>query len=129
MPRVLLDTHSFLWFVTEDPKLSAAAERIIAEGGNEPILSAACVWEIAIKVSIGRLPIPAPLDSFIPEQLRINRISLLPIELRHLFEIPRMPLHHRDPYDRLLIAQAIVEGLPVLTADPAFDKYPIQRLW
>jgi PIN domain nuclease of toxin-antitoxin system len=102
---------------------------VIAEGGNEPILSVACVWEIAIKVSIGRLPIPAPLDSFIPEQLRINRISLLPIELKHLFEVTRIPLHHRDPFDRMIIAQAIVEGLPVLSADPAFDKYPIQRLW
>jgi PIN domain nuclease of toxin-antitoxin system len=129
MQRVLLDTHSFLWFVTEDPKLSAVAQRVIAEGGNEPILSVACVWEIAIKVSIGRLPIPAPLDSFIPEQLRINRISLLPIELKHLFEVTRIPLHHRDPFDRMIIAQAIVEGLPVLSADPAFDKYPIQRLW
>jgi PIN domain nuclease of toxin-antitoxin system len=124
-----LDTHSFLWFVTEDPKLSAVAQRVIAEGGNEPILSAACVWEIGIKVSIGRLPIPAPLDSFIPEQLRINRISLLPIELRHIFEMTRLPLHHRDPFDRLLIAQAIVEGLPVVSADPAFDNYPIQRIW
>lgn len=129
MPRVLLDTHSFLWFVTEDRKLSAVAQRVIAEGGNEPILSAACVWEIGIKVSIGRLPIPEPLDSFIPEQLRINRISLLPIELRHIFEMTRLPLHHRDPFDRLLIAQALVEGLPVVSADPAFDNYPIQRLW
>jgi PIN domain nuclease of toxin-antitoxin system len=129
MARMLLDTHSFLWFVTEDAKLSAVAERLIADAANEPILSAACVWEIAIKVSIGRLPIPAPIESFIPEQLRINRISLLPIELKHLFEITRMPLHHRDPFDRMLIAQAIVEGLPVVGADPAFDKYPIQRLW
>jgi len=129
MARMLLDTHSFLWFVTEDAKLSAVAERLIADATNEPILSAACVWEIAIKVSIGRLPIPAPIESFIPEQLRINRISLLPIELKHLFEITRMPLHHRDPFDRMLIAQAIVEGLPVVGADPAFDKYPIQRLW
>lgn len=91
MPRMLLDTHSFLWFVTEDAKLSAVAERLIADAANEPILSAACVWEIAIKVSIGRLPIPAPIESFIPEQLRINRISLLPIELKHLFEITRLP--------------------------------------
>jgi len=83
MLRVLLDTHSFLWSVTADPKLSAPAQRIIAAGSNEPFLSVACVWEIAIKVNIGRLPIPEPLDTFIPEQLRINRIGLLPIELRH----------------------------------------------
>ena len=95
MLRVLLDTHSFLWFVTEDPKLSISARRIIAAGSNEPLLSVACVWEIAIKVSIGRLPIPAPLDTFILEQLRINRIGLLPI----------------------------------VSADPAFDSYSVQRLW
>jgi len=129
MPRLLLDTHAFLWFVTEDPKLSGPAQRTIAAGGNEPLLSAACVWEIVIKVSVGRLPIPAPLDSFIPEQLSINRIALLPIELRNLFEIARLPLHHRDPFDRLLIAQALVESIPIISADPAFDQYPIERIW
>ena len=129
MPRLLLDTHAFLWFVTEDPKLSAPAQRIIAAGSNEPLLSAACVWEIVIKVSIGRLPIPGPLDSFIPEHLSTNRIALLPIELRHLFELARLPLHHRDPFDRLLIAQAVVEGIPIVSADPAFDQYPIERIW
>jgi PIN domain nuclease of toxin-antitoxin system len=85
MPRLLVDTHAFLWFVSEDPKLSGPAQRTIAAGGNGPLLSAAGVWEIVIKVSVGRLPIPAPLDSFISEQLSINRIALLPIELRHLF--------------------------------------------
>ena len=129
MPRLLLDTHAFLWFVTEDPKLSATAQHMIAAGSNEPLLSAACVWEIVIKVSIGRLPIPGPLDSFIPEQLSTNRIVLLPIELKHLLEIARLPLHHRDPFDRLLIAQAVVEGIPIVSADPAFDQYPIERIW
>lgn len=127
--RVLLDTHSFLWFVTEDPKLSGRAQRIIAAGSNEPLLSVACVWEIAIKVNTGRLPIPEPLDRFIPEQLRINRVELLPIELRHTFAVARLPLHHRDPFDRLLIAQSLVEGIPILSADPAFDSYSVQRLW
>jgi PIN domain nuclease of toxin-antitoxin system len=129
MARVLLDTHSFLWFVTADPKLSAPAQRIFASGSNELLLSVACLWEIAIKVSIGRLPIPEPLDTFIPEQLRINRIGLLPIELRHTFEVTRLPLHHRDPFDRMLIAQALAEGLPIVSADPAFDNYSVQRLW
>ena len=129
MVRVLLDTHSFLWFITADSKLSAPAQRIIATGSNEPFLSVACVWEIAVKVSIGRLPLPEPLDTFIPEQLRINRIGLLPIELRHTFAVARLPLHHRDPFDRLLIAQALAEGLPIVSADPAFDSYPVQRLW
>lgn len=129
MSRLLLDTHTFLWFVTEDPKLSAVARRTIAASSNEPFLSSASVWEIAIKVSIGRLPIPAPLDSFIPEQLKINRIELLPIDLHHLFKIAQLPFYHRDPFDRLLIAQAMVENIPILTADPAFDKYEVERIW
>jgi PIN domain nuclease of toxin-antitoxin system len=129
MQRVLLDTHSFLWFITVDPKLSAPARRVISAGANELLLSIASAWEIAIKVSLGRLPISEPLETFIPEQLRLNRIQLLPIELRHTFEAARLPLFHRDPFDRLLIAQAIAESLPVVSADPAFDSYPIRRLW
>lgn len=129
MLRILLDTHSFLWFITGDPKLSASAQRIIATGSNKLFLSIASVWEIAIKVSIGRLPIPEQLDTFIPAQLRINRIELLPIELRHTFEVARLPLHHRDPFDRLLIVQAITDGFPIVSADSAFDSYPVQRLW
>ncbi|HEX2092605.1 MAG TPA: type II toxin-antitoxin system VapC family toxin [Longimicrobiaceae bacterium] len=127
--RLLLDTHAFLWFITADPKLSSTAEREIRRSGNTPLLSVASVWEIAIKVNLGRLPIPRPLDTFIPEQLRINRIHLLPVELHHTFEIARLPLHHRDPFDRLLLAQVISEGIPMVSADSAFDAYSIQRVW
>lgn len=129
MPRILLDTHSFLWFITADPKLSPTAQRAIALGNNEPLLSMASVWEIAIKVSLGRLPLPEPIETLIPEQLRTNRIALLPIELSHTSQVARLPLHHRDPFDRLLIAQALTEGLPIVSIDPAFDHYPIERLW
>ncbi|MBV9775054.1 MAG: type II toxin-antitoxin system VapC family toxin [Gemmatimonadetes bacterium] len=127
--RLLLDTHSFLWFITADPKLSPSADRELRSGGNQLLLSLASVWEIAIKVGIGRLPIPTPLEQFIPEQLTRNRIDLLPIALPHALETARLPLHHRDPFDRLIIAQALLEGLPVVSADGAFDSYPIQRLW
>jgi PIN domain nuclease of toxin-antitoxin system len=127
--RLLLDTHAFLWFITADSRLSAGAEQAIRRSGDTPLLSIASVWEIAIKVQLQRLPIPRPLDVFIPEQLRINRIELLPIELHHTFEIARLPLHHRDPFDRILIAQAIRESIPVVSADGAFDAYPVQRLW
>jgi PIN domain nuclease of toxin-antitoxin system len=119
--RLLLDTHAFLWFITADPRLSATAEQAIRRSGDTPLLSIASVWEIAIKVQLQRLPIPQPLDVFIPEQLRVNRIGLLPIELNHTFEIARLPLHHRDPFDRILIAQAIREGIPVVSVDGAFD--------
>lgn len=127
--RLLLDTHSFLWFITADPRLSPPAQQLLARGSNQLLLSLASVWEVAIKVSIGRLPLPAPLDPFVPEQLELNRIELLPITLEHTFEVARLPLHHRDPFDRLIIAQAIREGVPVVSADAAFDGYPVQRLW
>jgi PIN domain nuclease of toxin-antitoxin system len=129
MVRALLDTHSFLWFVTADKKLSSTAEGLISLGENELLLSVASVWEIAIKVKAGRLPIPEPLHTFIPEQLGRNRIGLLPIELAHVLEVARLPLHHRDPFDRLLICQSIVESLPILSADSAFDDYPVHRIW
>ena len=127
--RLLLDTHAFLWFITADPRLSPTAEDAIRHRGNTPLLSIASVWEIAIKVQLGKLPIPTQLEVFIPEQLQANRIELLPIELRHTFEIARLPLHHRDPFDRMLIAQAVSEGIPLLSADAAFGAYPVSRLW
>ena len=127
--RLLLDTHAFLWFITGDPKLSTAAERAIRDGGNELWLSLASVWGIAIKVRLDRLPIPEPLDTFIPTQLRTNRIQLLPIEVQHTFEVARLPLHHRDPFDRLLICQARAEGMPIVTVDSAFAAYDIDRVW
>lgn len=127
--RALLDTHSFLWFVSADPKLSSKAEGLISEGANELLLSVASVWEVAIKVSLGRLPLAAPVHEFIPEQLRRNWIDLLPIEASHTFEVARLPFHHRDPFDRLLIAQALVENLPIVSADSAFDDYKVERIW
>ena len=127
--RLLLDTHTFLWFVTASPKLSAEAEDVIRASGNHLLLSVASVWETAIKQNLGRLPIPEPLDSFIPEHLRTNRIALLPIQLRHTFAVARLPLHHRDPFDRLLVAQAISESIPVVSADGVFDAYSVRRLW
>lgn len=127
--RLLLDTHAFLWFITADPQLSSAAETAIREPGSSVFLSIASVWEIAIKVNLGKLPIPLPLDMFIPEQLRLNRVTLLPIEMQHAFEVSRMALHHRDPFDRIIIAQAQVEGLELVSADAMFDPYPIRRLW
>jgi PIN domain nuclease of toxin-antitoxin system len=94
--RLLLDTHAFLWFITADPKLGASAEQVIRDPANTPLLSIASVWEIAIKVNQGRLPIPQPLEHFIPQQLQTNRIEVLPIDLQHTFAIAHMPVHHRD---------------------------------
>ena len=127
--RLLLDTHTFLWFITADTQLSSTAEKAVRKLGNEAFLSVASVWEIAIKVNLGRLPIPQPLETFIPEQLRLNHITLLPVELSHTFEVAGMPLHHRDPFDRIIIAQAQVEDLDLVSADVAFDQYAVRRLW
>lgn len=127
--RLLLDTHAFLWFVTSDERLSPVAEQAMRGSGNELLLSVASVWESAVKYNLGRLPIPEPLDTFVPTHLRANRIALLPIELHHTYEVARLPHHHRDPFDRLLIAQSLTERIPVVSADGAFDAYPVRRVW
>ena len=128
-PAVLADTHSFLWFITEDSRLSATAREAMSPGARQVWLSVASLWEIAIKVSIRRLPLPDPFDAFIRHQLEENAINLLPIAPAHTFEVSRLPFHHRDPFDRMIIAQAVREDLPIVGADAAFDAYPVERIW
>lgn len=127
--RILLDTHSFLWFVSDDAHLSTTARSLMEDGGNELLLSMASVWEIAIKVSLGKLSLDQPLDSFLPTQLEHNDIDILPIELSHSLKVAALPFSHRDPFDRMLIAQSLVEELPILGADQLFDLYGVRRLW
>jgi PIN domain nuclease of toxin-antitoxin system len=126
--KVLLDTHAFLWFVNDDPQLSLAAKTLM-ESEVDLLLSVASLWEISIKVGIGKLDLPKLFDVFIPEQLEINEIELLPIELKHLTPLTSLPLHHRDPFDRLLISQSLVEELTILSADKIFDRYAVNRSW
>ena len=127
--RLLLDTHTFLWFVNDSPKLSLKALHSL-EGNNELLLSTVSLWEIAIKSNIGKLKLAIPYNDFIPEHLSINEIEELAITLEHLSRLESMPLrNHRDPFDRLLIAQAIVEQIPIVSADEVFDEYEITRLW
>jgi len=126
--RLLLDTHSFLWFVGGDSQLSALARREIADVNNERYLSIASAWEIAIKANLQKLKLSAPFPIFM-NQVERNAIDLLPVILEHLNIVANLPLHHRDPFDRLLIAQALTEGLPIVSADTLFDAYPITRLW
>jgi PIN domain nuclease of toxin-antitoxin system len=127
--RVLIDTHTFLWFVSDDPQLSITARAIIEDTANDVLLSIASVWELAIKISLGKLSISAPFATFLPDQLRVNAIDVLGITVEHTSELIGLPFHHRDPFDRLLIAQAMVEGIPLISIDAAFDMYPITRLW
>ena len=129
MRRLLLDTHAFLWWVNDDPKLAPKAKRAIASIKNECYVSAASCWEMAIKASLGKLRFSKSAEPFISEQLAANGFILLPIELRHAASVEHMPFHHRDPFDRLIIAQAITEKLAIVTADTIFAKYGVSILW
>ncbi|HAX75331.1 MAG TPA: PIN domain nuclease [Cyanobacteria bacterium UBA11372] len=127
--RLLLDTHTFIWFVTDNPKLSETARGLINDGNNEIWLSTASIWEMAIKQSTGKLSFGLPFRVFIEQQVSLNRIDILNINLDHIEVVVTLPFHHRDPFERLIIAQAMVEQIPILSADSVFDAYPIQRLW
>lgn len=127
--RVLLDTHAFLWFIAGDTSLSTKARQLIEDPTVESGLSVASLWEIAIKVSIGRLHLGEPFGSLIPRQLQLNGIRLLDITVEHTATVATLPFHHRDPFDRLLIAQAMVEGIPIISREALFDSYTITRLW
>jgi PIN domain nuclease of toxin-antitoxin system len=127
--NLLLDTHALLWFFWDDPQLSATAKALIEDPANRKLVSRASCWEIAIKVSIGKLNLGEPSGTFLPREVARNLFEILPITLDHATAVESLPLHHRDPFDRLLIAQAMREGIPLVTADPVFDSYPVKRLW
>jgi PIN domain nuclease of toxin-antitoxin system len=127
--RALLNTGTFLWFIADSDRLSINARNYIADLENELTLSVASLWEIAIKSSLGKLELLRPFDQLIPEQLEINAVDILPIELKHLSSVIKLPFHHRDPFDRLIIAQSITEDMPVISGDKAFQMYPIEAIW
>lgn len=127
--RILLDTHAFLWWITDDDRLSAVASGSIGASDNQVFLSAASAWEIMTKSRIGRLPLPEPVDGFIARHLEENAFQPLPITMRHTFELGTLPDLHRDPFDRILVAQALVEKIPLVTGDQAVRSYPITTIW
>jgi PIN domain nuclease of toxin-antitoxin system len=127
--RLLLDTHAFLWFITDDPLLSAAAKALIADPNNEILVSPASYWEIAIKVSIGKYPLTVPYETFITQGIDGNGFKVLPVEPRHTSALIGMPFHHRDPFDRLLVGQAQIENISLVSNDVILDQYGITRLW
>lgn len=127
--KILLDTHTFMWYITDSPQLSKNAKQLIENENTEKLLSLASVWEMGIKHSIGKLNFVQPFMEFIKEQLLITNIGLLGIDFEHIEVITTLPLHHRDPFDRIIIAQAILEGIPVIGADVMFDAYGITRFW
>ncbi len=125
---LLVDTHAFLWFMAGDRRLSRAAQRAIEDSDGEWWLSAASVWELSIKSSLGRLKLPAPVDDYLAEKVQ-QGLRILPVEWRHAAAVERLSFHHRDPFDRLLVAQAQSERLAVVTKDPAFGKYKVRVVW
>ena len=127
--KYLLDTQAFLYVVANDPRLTERARAVFVDPENEPRLSVVSAWEIAIKASIKKLELPRRAGVWIREQLATNQVGILPLDLDHVGRVADLPFHHKDPFDRLLAAQALGEKLPVLSGDPAFDAYGVERIW
>jgi len=126
---ILLDTQTLLWFLLDDPRLSKKALDVIVEADESIFVSPASLWEIAIKISLGKYELPAPFAAFWNEQLKTNDFTLLPIAVIHADRIAGLPFHHRDPFDRLIIAQSLVEEFQVISNDTIFDQYGVDRIW
>ena len=127
--RLLLDTVAFIWLAENDASLSQSARNLISNPANELFLSAASAWEIAIKYSIGRLHLRVPPEEYVSEQRRLHRIESLPIIEIDALDVGKLPHIHRDPFDRLIIAQAIVRGMAIVTNDRLIQMYPVSVLW
>jgi PIN domain nuclease of toxin-antitoxin system len=128
--KILLDTCAFLWLVTNDTgHLTETATDTFLDEDNEICFSIVSAWEISIKVSVGKLDVPLPVHHFLTEQIGLNELSVLSVKFSHVTKVSELPFHHKDPFDRLLIAQAMIENLPILTGDPVFKRYNIKTIW
>jgi PIN domain nuclease of toxin-antitoxin system len=127
--RVLLDTHAFLWWVSDEKPLPRKAAKLISDEGNIILVSHATVWEMAIKAAIGKLTLPEAAGTFVRKQCKLNRFQLLPISLDAISMIETLPLHHNDPFDRLLVAQCLDMKIPIISADAILTKYRVTRIW
>lgn len=125
----LLDTHTILWFWWDDPRLSASALNLIRDPTNRKLVSSGSVWEVAIKVSLGKLDVGGSFGGLFPQQMHRTNFEWLPISDDHLAVVATLPFHHKDPFDRLLIAQSLCEKIPIISADAVFDDYGVVRLW
>lgn len=125
----MLDTHTLLWLVTDDPRLSDAARNTFLDTNNELLCSAVVGFEIAVKHSLGKLELAEPPRTFIDNRIRNNALTPFPVTIAHAVRVADLPYHHRDPFDRLLIAQALEEDIPLLSADEILSTYGIRRLW
>jgi PIN domain nuclease of toxin-antitoxin system len=127
--KFLLDTCTFLWIVVDAPELSRQARTVFRDGSNEVFLSSVSAWEIAVKATHGRLPLPLPPERFVPLQRETHGIEALPLDEESVLHVHRLPTFHRDPFDRLLVCQAIAHGLIILTPDPLVTQYPVRVAW
>lgn len=127
--KILLDTCTFLWIISDAPELSDHARTLFIDPANEAYLSAVSTWEIAIKNVLGRLPLPAPPERFIPDQREKHHISALSLDEEDTLYLTRLPSYHKDPFDRMLICQAITHGLVILTPDESILQYPVKTAW
>ncbi len=127
--KVLFDTHAFLWIISDDARLSRVVREIFTAPENEILLSAASVWEVLVKADAGKLPIKKPVARYLLSQLRKTSTSVLPILLSHVVRLEGLPLLHRDPFDRIIVAQALTEKIPIVSADSKLRLYPVEVLW
>ena len=127
--RLLFDTECWLWSVKEPDRLNKRAKELIDDPATELYLSVASIWEIIIKSQIGKLPLPKAPEDYIPEMLQLQQTKTLVITPNHIYQLPKLPLLHRDPFDRLLIAQALTENLTLLTADKLIRQYKAPLIW
>lgn len=127
--RLLLDTHAFLWFIQGSQNLSETARNLIEDQENQTLLSIASLWEISIKVSIGKLDVGMVIAELLSREVYGNGFEVLAIQANHLDELTKLAFHHKDPFDRLIIAQALAERMPVVTKDEAFERYAVSLLW
>ena len=126
--KALLDAHTFLWAIAGDDRLSRRAAEVFA-GPSDLWLSVASIWEILIKVQIGKIPLPIPTGPYIVKKLVENRIETLAVSRDHVLRVETLPMHHNDPFDRILIAQSLEEDIPVITADRIFSRYSVELIW
>jgi PIN domain nuclease of toxin-antitoxin system len=126
--NLLLDTHALLWFLVDDHRLTSATRQLVADPLNDVYVSAASAWEIAIKAGLGKLTVPPDIATWLPTQLATSRLTPLSITVSHAAAVARLPQHHADPFDRLLIAQARAERLSVVTSDPQFEPYDVRLI-
>lgn len=127
--RILLDTHTFIWWFDSPQRLSARVLAMCQDSNNSLVVSVVSLWEILIKQQIGKLELSRPLVDIVREQQQVNTLAILPVELDHVLEVEKLPLHHRDPFDRLLISQALSEEMPIVSVDPLLRPYPVTILW